>query len=263
MRERHAGRSRRRDSRCDAADHVATDAGARDGFLFLTAATMAGSQSGGLPIVNGTQWFAFGALVALNSVLTLLFSHLGAQEADVRAGDTVSPFYDPMIAKLIVHGATRAEALARLDEALAQTHIVGLATNVQFLRHVVTSRSFAEADLDTALIPREAGVLFQQEKVGLPMAVAAAVANALLAEKAGEGADPFSRRDGWSSHGEARRRFGRLDSSRSDEGAGLGIALAESIAHLHQGQLVLEDNKPGLLTGLELPLHHQDAPRPA
>jgi signal transduction histidine kinase len=62
--------------------------------------------------------------------------------------------------------------------------------------------------------------------------------------------------------GEPRRRFGRLDSSRSDEGAGLGIALAESIAHLHQGQLVLEDNEPGLLTGLELPLHHQDAPRP-
>jgi signal transduction histidine kinase len=60
--------------------------------------------------------------------------------------------------------------------------------------------------------------------------------------------------------GEARRRFGRLDSSRSDEGAGLGIALAESIAHLHQGQLVLEDNDPGLLTGLELPLHHREAP---
>jgi len=125
----------------------------------------------------------------------------------MREGDAVSPFYDPMIAKLIVHGATRAEALARLDEALAQTHIVGLATNVQFLRHVVTSRSFAEADLDTALIPREAGVLFHQEKVGLAMAAAAAVANALLAEKSSEGADPFSRRDGWSSHGEVRRRF--------------------------------------------------------
>ena len=72
----------------------------------------------------------------------------------VREGDVISPFYDSMIAKLIVHGATREEALARLDEALAATHIVGLATNVQFLRHVVRSRSFAQADLDTALIPR-------------------------------------------------------------------------------------------------------------
>jgi signal transduction histidine kinase len=54
--------------------------------------------------------------------------------------------------------------------------------------------------------------------------------------------------------GEARRRFGRLDSSRSAEGAGLGLALAEAIAHLHDGELLLEDNAPGLRTALELPL---------
>jgi len=53
---------------------------------------------------------------------------------------------------------------------------------------------------------------------------------------------------------QARRRFGRLDSSRSDEGAGLGLALAEAIAHLHDGKLLLEDNRPGLLTALQLPL---------
>jgi len=59
--------------------------------------------------------------------------------------------------------------------------------------------------------------------------------------------------------GEARRRFGRLDSSRSKEGAGLGLALAEAIAHLHDGQLMLEDNRPGLLTALELPIRPADA----
>jgi signal transduction histidine kinase len=56
---------------------------------------------------------------------------------------------------------------------------------------------------------------------------------------------------------EARRRFGRLDSSRSDEGAGLGLALAEAIAHLHEGELKLADNDPGLLIILELPVHAQ------
>lgn len=56
---------------------------------------------------------------------------------------------------------------------------------------------------------------------------------------------------------EARRRFGRLDSSRSNEGAGLGLALVESIAHLHEGELALEDNAPGLLTILRLPVHSQ------
>jgi signal transduction histidine kinase len=54
---------------------------------------------------------------------------------------------------------------------------------------------------------------------------------------------------------QALRRFGRLDSSRSDEGAGLGLALAEAIAHLHDGDLLLESNAPGLLTVLDLPLH--------
>jgi 3-methylcrotonyl-CoA carboxylase alpha subunit len=125
----------------------------------------------------------------------------------VREGDEISPYYDSMIAKLIVHGDTREQALARLDEALAQTRIVGLATNVQFLRHVVKSPSFAQANLDTALIQREQAVLFHQEPVGLPLAAAAAVANTLSAERALEGHDPFSRRDGWRSHGVATRRF--------------------------------------------------------
>ncbi|UUZ62355.1 acetyl/propionyl/methylcrotonyl-CoA carboxylase subunit alpha [Polaromonas sp. P1-6] len=125
----------------------------------------------------------------------------------VREGDTISPFYDSMVAKLIVHGQTREEALARLDEALAQTRIVGLSTNVQFLRHVVRSPSFAQANLDTALIPREEAVLFKQEPVGLPMAAAAAIAQTLLSEKATEGADPFSRRDGWQTHGVTQRPF--------------------------------------------------------
>ena len=125
----------------------------------------------------------------------------------VRQGDSISPFYDSMVAKLIVHGDTREQALALLDDALAQTHIIGLTTNVQFLRHVLQSPSFAQANLDTGLIPREAGVLFNQERVGLPMAAAADVAQTLLDERAAEGNDPFSKTDGWRSHGVFTRRF--------------------------------------------------------
>ncbi|MCW5628207.1 MAG: acetyl/propionyl/methylcrotonyl-CoA carboxylase subunit alpha [Rhodoferax sp.] len=126
----------------------------------------------------------------------------------VREGDAISPFYDSMVAKLIVVGADRAQALARLDAALAQTHIVGLHTNVQFLRYVARSPSFVDANLDTALIPREEAVLFRQEPVGLAVAVAASVAERLIAERRLEQADPFSRRDGWRAFGVATRRFG-------------------------------------------------------
>jgi 3-methylcrotonyl-CoA carboxylase alpha subunit len=161
-------------------------------------------------------------------------------DAGFGEGDPISPFYDSMIAKLIVHGDTREQALALLDEALAQTHIVGLATNVQFLRYVVRSPSFAQADLDTGLIPREQAVLFNQEPIGLPLAAAAAVANALLQERATEGADPFSRRDGWRSHGIAVRRFA------FEFGGEPGQA---ELTYLHDGGLKLTvGNLTGMLT---------------
>ena len=125
----------------------------------------------------------------------------------VREGDSISPYYDSMVAKLIVHGTNRAQALARLDAALAATRIVGLPNNVQFLRLVLSSPSFQTADLDTALIERERAVVFNQDKVGRTLAVATAVAQTLHREQAAQGADPFSKADGWCSHGEATRRF--------------------------------------------------------
>ena len=126
----------------------------------------------------------------------------------VREGDSISPFYDSMVAKLIVHGDTREQALARLDEALAQTRIVGLTTNVQFLRHILRTDSFATAKLDTALIQREEKVLFAQEPLGLAFTVASVVANTLQHEHTLKGHDPFSSRDGWRAYGVATRNFG-------------------------------------------------------
>jgi 3-methylcrotonyl-CoA carboxylase alpha subunit len=151
-------------------------------------------------------------------------------DAGFAEGDAISPFYDSMIAKLIVHGDTREQALARLDEALARTHIVGLATNVQFLRHVVKSRSFANADLDTALIPREQAALFNQQPLSLAQAAAAAIAQALLDERAAQVRDPFSRRDGWRSHGVTVRRF-EFDFA--------GEHAKAQLSYLHDGALVL------------------------
>ncbi|MBP6853404.1 MAG: acetyl/propionyl/methylcrotonyl-CoA carboxylase subunit alpha [Rhodoferax sp.] len=148
----------------------------------------------------------------------------------VGEGDAISPFYDSMVAKLIVHGDDRAQALARLDDALAQIRIVGLNTNVQFLRYVVRSPSFVQANLDTALIPREQAVVFRQEPVGLALAAAASVAQSLLDERALEGADPFARRDGWRAFGVAERRFG------FEFG---GVAADARLTYLHDGALHL------------------------
>ena len=170
----------------------------------------------------------------------------------VREGDAISPYYDSMVAKLIVHGDTREDALARMDMALGEFHIVGLQTNVQFLRHVVASESFAKADLDTALIQREAAVLFEQEKIGAPIAMAGAIAFTLQQEKALETADPFSRRDGWRSHGPVSRSFefefhGQLHKAQltyQHEGS-LQLALNGQLMSLH-----IEPAADGLLVTL-------------
>ncbi len=127
-------------------------------------------------------------------------------DSGVREGDAISPFYDPMIAKLIVWGEDRAQALARLDAALRDTHLMGPANNVAFLRRVVNSRAFATADLDTALIQREHAALFEAPPLSSELAAAAVAAHVLAGEAALEGADPWSRRDGWRLHGGARRR---------------------------------------------------------
>src|SRR5205814_864832 len=70
-------------------------------------------------------------------------------DTGVEPGAEISPWYDPMIAKLIVHGEDRASALARLISALGETQIAGVTTNVEFLRRVCESTAFAKAELDT------------------------------------------------------------------------------------------------------------------
>ena len=128
-------------------------------------------------------------------------------DAGVREGDAISPYYDSMIAKLIVWGEDRAQALARLDLALRDTHIVGLQTNVAFLRRCAATNSFTHADLDTGLIEREKAVLFDQPGLPLRVSAAAVVAHTLAVEGATQDTDPWSARDGFRLFGSATRRF--------------------------------------------------------
>ena len=125
----------------------------------------------------------------------------------VREGDVISPYYDSMIAKLIVHAPTREQALAKLDQALAETRIVGLPNNVAFLRHVVQSDSFKHANLDTALIEREKDVLFGQQRGELPWLVATAIVKELAQEAQTQNHDPFSKTDAWRAYSHYARPF--------------------------------------------------------
>ncbi len=81
-------------------------------------------------------------------------------DTGVHAGDEVSPYYDPMLAKLIVHGGTREQACARMLAALGQCEVVGVATNIAFLERVVAHEAFASGAIDTGLIEANRAALF-------------------------------------------------------------------------------------------------------
>ncbi len=124
-------------------------------------------------------------------------------DAGVREGDAISPYYDPMIAKLIVRGADRAQALARMSQALAACEVVGPATNVAFLGRLVSGDAFANADLDTGLIERHHASLFPPSSAVAMPALALAVAQLAGAVPAqGKSSnDPWAANDGWRTTG--------------------------------------------------------------
>jgi len=95
-------------------------------------------------------------------------------DSGVTVGDEISPFYDPMIAKLTTHGSTRTHALVALQRALTQTHVAGLTTNAGFLHALASHQEFCRGTMDTGLIERDIDQLLKSDPFpALPMAVAA------------------------------------------------------------------------------------------
>ncbi|CUW43584.1 pyruvate carboxylase [Brucella vulpis] len=122
----------------------------------------------------------------------------------MRTGDTITPFYDPMIAKIITHGATRDEALNRLDAALGKTRIAGLVTNRQFLSALCNLDAFRTGNVDTGLIGHETAALFTNAQPS-EIAFALAALGALDLLDAPETGDPWSGLRGFRLWGEASR----------------------------------------------------------
>ena len=110
-------------------------------------------------------------------------------------GLQVATTYDPMIAKVIVHGADRAEALERLDEALTSYQVFGVVTNVQFLRALATHPRVLSGDLDTGLVANEIDTLVRRST---PIEAYAALAAGFVAARLPSAAsDPWESVRGW------------------------------------------------------------------
>ncbi|WP_171210461.1 acetyl/propionyl/methylcrotonyl-CoA carboxylase subunit alpha [Ruegeria sp. HKCCA5426] len=116
-----------------------------------------------------------GFLPATGKLTHLQFPTACRADSGVRAGDTISPWYDPMIAKVIVHGPTRQIALEQLHRALSRTEVAGTVTNLGFLGALTRHTGFAVGDVDTGLIGRDLDALIRPVPVTASTCVSAAM----------------------------------------------------------------------------------------
>lgn len=136
-----------------------------------------------------------GFLPATGQLAHLQFSNKARNDTGVRAGDEITPFYDPMIAKVITRGKSRIEALNALRQALGETHVTGAVTNLDFLQALCIHDGFSKGFVNTGLIENNLELLTvksQPDEIVIAMAMIAAL-----------GIDPASANCGWRLWGEA------------------------------------------------------------
>jgi 3-methylcrotonyl-CoA carboxylase alpha subunit len=137
-------------------------------------------------------------------------------DTGVRQGDRVTPFYDPMIAKIIVWGEDRLRAIERLRRALDETAVLGVVTNLGLLARLTRHPEFAAAAIDTGFIERHRSELLPGHRPAPGKALAAAALARLLtraatataaAARSGDPNSPWARIDGWRLSGEGHQEI--------------------------------------------------------
>jgi len=119
-----------------------------------------------------------GFLPATGTLAHLRFPDGARIDSGVREGDAISPWYDPMIAKVITHGPSRAVALARLRAALEDTQVAGSVTNRDFLVALTRHEGFRAGEVDTGLIGRDLAALTAEPPLDERLVALAALAAA-------------------------------------------------------------------------------------
>ncbi|MEL6475797.1 MAG: acetyl/propionyl/methylcrotonyl-CoA carboxylase subunit alpha [Pseudomonadota bacterium] len=166
---------------------------------------------------------AKGFLPATGRLAHLMFPDGVRVDTAVRAGDVITPHYDPMIAKLISHGPTRSIALARLTAALDATEVAGSTTNLAFLAALTRHEGFARGEVDTGLIGRDLEALLAEDVPPVALAVAA-----LEALRPAGGAGPFASLGAWRLWGPARQHVRFL---MEGEEVGVDVTIAPDGTH--------------------------------
>ncbi len=158
-------------------------------------------------------------------------------DSGVREGDQVTPFYDPMIAKVIAHDATRAGTAAKLADALSRAEIAGVRTNNAFLIRALRSRAFVNGEIDTGFIDRHLNELVPHAEIGADVLQAAA--QFVAHEHAKDSADPWNARDGFRLGGISRQVVEFTAGGKRITAALNGAAASGDVMRLANGDIVV------------------------
>src|SRR5436305_11079200 len=158
-------------------------------------------------------------------------------DSGVREDDAVTPFYDPMIAKVIAHADTREAAAAKLAHALEETQIAGLRTNNAFLIRALKNADFVAGEIDTGFIPRhQAELIPLKSEPSLHLLAEAALFLVHERERAHHSNDPWDHDDGFRLVGDAHETFDFVIGGKRK-----GVQLV----HRHDGSLEVVNEKSG------------------
>ena len=189
---------------------------------------------------------------ATGTIAHLAWPSAGAHvriDSGVVQGDAVGVHYDPMLAKLIVWDDTRAQAVTRLRQALAETSLVGVRTNLDLLRKLAANPAFGAAELDTGFIARHADVLMPLNEPA-PRAAILAVVRAILGTQRAtlDEADPWSPwtdGEGWRLGGPAAQTLRLTEGDRTHDvtcrstndgwALTLGGSVSQMVGHMVDG----------------------------
>ncbi len=199
-------------------------------------------------------------LPATGTLSCLVFPQGARIDTGVREGDTISTFYDPMIAKMIVYGNDREQALQKLQSSLANTYIGGSTTNVGFLSRLCNASSFVHSEVTTALIESNQLSLSRPDSIPKPAIVTASLYCLGMFNQSSSSKEVWKSLNGWRNWGSSEQTLGLyyedqeiLVASKSDylsgthlkiDGEWCAVAISSPISqHGNHAQKVEIDDK--------------------
>ena len=141
------------------------------------------------------------------TISTFAPSEFARCDTGVQEGSVITPHYDPMISKLIVHAENREEAIAQMHAVLNDTAILGVTNNLPLLRKIIANDDFINGDIDTTYIDQHINTLIKTEDLPDVVMLAKAIHSLMLKQDSTHDDNPWASSDAWQANQQGKHRY--------------------------------------------------------